>query len=54
MNLNLHYDSDPLNLGMVRVKGSMPAERVKNLVKERLHEFGLKMEDIVTTDDRWS
>ena len=54
MNLNLHYDSDPLNLGMVRIKGSMPAERVENLVKERLHEFGLKMEDIVTTDNRWS
>ena len=47
MNLNLHYDSDPLNLGMVRIKDSMPAERVENLVKERLHEFGLKMEDIV-------
>ena len=26
----------------------MPAERVENLVKERLHEFGLNMEDIVT------
>ena len=52
MNLNLHYDSDPVNLGMVRIKGSMPAERVENLVKKRLHEFGLKMEDIVaaTTD----
>ena len=52
MNLNLHYDSDPVNLGMVRIKDSMPAERVENLVKERLHEFGLKMEDIVaaTTD----
>ena len=46
-NLNLHYDSDPVNLGMVRIKGSMPAERVENLVKKRLHEFGLKMEDIV-------
>ena len=47
MNLNLHYDLDPVNLGMVRIKGSMPAERVENLVKERLHEFGLKMEDII-------
>ena len=47
MNLNLHYDSDPVNLGMVRIKGSMPAERIENLVKERLLEFGLKMEDIV-------
>ena len=47
MNLNLHYDSDLLNLGMVRIKGSMPAERAENLVNERLHEFGLKMEDIV-------
>ena len=52
MNLNLHYDSDPVNLGMVRIKGSMPAKRVGNLVKRKLHEFGLKMEDIVaaTTD----
>ena len=52
MNLNLHYDSDPLNLGMVRIKDSMPAERVENLVEERLHEFGLKMEGIAaaTTD----
>ena len=52
MNINLHYDSDPVNLGMVRIEGTLPAERVENLVKERLHEFGLKMEDIVavTTD----
>ena len=52
MNLNLHYDSDPVNLGMVIIKGSMPAERVENLVKERLHKFGLNMEDIAaaTTD----
>ena len=47
MNLNLHYDSDLVNLGMVRIEGFMPAERLENLVKERLHEFGLKMEDIV-------
>ena len=52
INLNLHYDSDHVNLEMLRIKGSMPAERVENLVKERLYEFGLKMEDIVaaTTD----
>ena len=52
MSINLHYDSDSVNLGMVRIKGSMPVEIVENLVKERLHEFGLKMEDIVaaTTD----
>ena len=52
INLNQDYDSDPFNLGMVRIKGSMPAERVENLVKERLHQFGLKMEDIAaaTTD----
>ena len=52
MSLNLHCDSDLVNLGMVRIKGSMPAERVENLMKKRLHEFGLKMEDIIaaTTD----
>ena len=47
MNLNLHHDSDLINLGMIRIKGFMPAENIKNLRKERLHEFGLKMEDIV-------
>ena len=49
MNLNLHYDSDPVVLEMVRIKGSMLAERAENLVKEKLNEFGLKMEDIVAT-----
>ena len=47
MNVNLHYDSHPVNLGMVKIKGSISAENVENLVKGRLHEFGLKMEDIV-------
>ena len=32
---------------MVRIVSTLPAERVENLVKERLREFGLKMEDIV-------
>ena len=52
MNVNLHYDLHPVNFGMVRIKGSIPAERVENSVKGRLHEFGFKMEDIVaaTTD----
>jgi len=30
------------------MKDFMPAERVEDLVKGRLHEFGHKMEDIVT------
>ena len=34
MNINLHYDSDPVNLGMVRIEGTLPAERVENLVKD--------------------
>ena len=40
------------NLGIARTKGFMPATRVENLVKERLHKFGFRMENIVaaTTD----
>ena len=39
---------------MVRINGSMPAERVENSVKERLHEFGLKIIDIfVAVTNRW-
>ena len=49
INLNLHCDSDHVNLEMARIKGSMPAKRVENLEKERLQKFGLKMEDIVAT-----
>ena len=30
MNVNLHYDLHPVNLGMVRIKDSIPAERVEN------------------------
>ena len=52
MNVNLHCDSHPVNLVLIRIKGSIPAERVENLLKGRMHEFGLKMQDIVaaTTD----
>ena len=44
MNTNLHYNSEHANLGMASIKGSMPAERVDDLMKERLHDLGLKME----------
>ena len=53
MNLNLHNDfSNLVNLGMIRIKGSMPAERAQNMARERLHEFGLDMKNIAafTTD----
>ena len=54
LNLNFN-DSDHVDLGMVITKDSMPATRVEDLMKKRLHEFGLKMKNIVAaTTDRAS
>ena len=47
MNLNLHHESDQVHLEMARTTGYVPAKRVEDLVKVRLLEFGLKMENIV-------
>jgi hypothetical protein len=50
MNLNVHYgDGNFYSLGMIHVKGSMPATRAIQMVKERLESFGLNLDhDIVS------
>ena len=53
MNINAHCEGQTLNLGMVAIKGSMPAEIAKELTEKRLRDFGLDLfRDIVcsTTD----
>ena len=53
MNVNAHCEGLTLNLGLVSLNGSMPAEIAKELTEQRLHDFGLDMmRDIVcsTTD----
>ena len=55
VNLNFLSDSDHVNLEMSRIKDSMLAKRVEDLVKERLHEYGFKTKNIVApTTDRAS
>lgn len=51
-NVNLHGNLKTYCLGMIRAKGSMPAERCKELVDNLLKDFGLKYKNIVgiTTD----
>ena len=44
---NFCCNEEHINLGVARIKGSMPAKEIEDLVKKRLHEFALKMEDIV-------
>lgn len=50
MNVNVHYGgSEFWNLGLVRVKGSMPAEKCVDLLTTKLNVFGLDVErDIVS------
>lgn len=46
MGLNLHLnDATVQSLGMVRIKGSMTAENGLDLVKKRLEDFGLTLQD---------
>ena len=51
VDLQLYYDNtDSDNLGMVPVVGSCPAEKVLELVKEKLKSFNsIFNEDIVST-----
>ena len=45
MTINLHDEQSIVTcLGMIRVEGSLPAERAVDLTKERLSEFGLEVE----------
>lgn len=53
MNVNAHTEGLTLNLGLVSINGSMPAEIAKELTIQRLTEYGLDiLKDIVcsTTD----
>lgn len=57
MNVNIHTCKNNKavfwNLGLIRIYGSMPAETAVDLLKKRLSEFGLFLDDDVvniTTD----
>jgi len=53
LNVNIHIKSDFWNLGLARVKGSLPFEICIKLVEERLQIYGISFhEDIIciTTD----
>ena len=44
MCLNLHGESTVICLGMIRVDGSLPAEKALQLIEAKLAEFGLSLE----------
>ena len=53
MNVNVHsYDNVFWNLGLVRIKGSMPAEKCITYLQNTLKEFSIAKENIIsiTTD----
>ena len=53
ININVHVKNRHWNLGMVRIFGSMPADKAVTIVREKLKEFGICLDsDIVaaTTD----
>ena len=47
MNVNLHYKSKVWILGLTRIFYSMPAERAKDILEEKLKEFGIHLNDDV-------
>ena len=53
ININVHVKNRHWNLGMVKIFGSMPADKAVTIVREKLKEFGICLDsDIVaaTTD----
>ena len=45
MNLNLHRATGkPIGLGMIRVRGSLPADKAAEMVSQKLSEFGINEE----------
>jgi hypothetical protein len=45
MVINVHDESEYWSLGLIRVHGSMPAEKCVELVNQRLQEFGPSLEN---------
>ncbi|XP_062552035.1 uncharacterized protein LOC134217293 [Armigeres subalbatus] len=53
MNINIHFaDGAMINLGLIPISGSLPAEKIVALVKSAVEGFGLKPNDVfgATTD----
>ncbi len=53
LGIILHGSDDNWRLGMVRIEGSMPAERLEEIIKDKLNTFGLDMKKHIvgcTTD----
>ena len=53
MNINLHTKEEFWNLGMQRIVGSLPAEGVVELIRQKLAEFGIELDKhiIATVND---
>ena len=47
MNINLHVEDRHWNLVLVRIFGSMPAEKAVAVVKKKLDEFGIDLDSDV-------
>lgn len=53
MNVNVHFgDGSFYNLGLCKIQGSLPAEKVLEVVRNRVQQFGIQDDHIVasTTD----
>lgn len=47
MNINVHFDGQYINLGLNRIKGSLPTIKCVELVKEVLISHEIKIEEVV-------
>ena len=53
-NLNIHLPGgDTVAIGMIRVRGTLPAERAKDMLCNKLHEFCISEDEhlVATTKD---
>ena len=50
MNINLHSSSKQHSLGLVRIEGTLPSEKVVDLVENQMEKFDLNLEsDVAAT-----
>ena len=49
MSINLHHMVKRFSLGMIRVEGSLPAEKALQMIKNSLQSFGINLVEHVVT-----
>ena len=51
VNINVHVKNQHWNLGIIRIFGSMPADKAVTIFREKLKKFGIRLVILAATTD---